>query len=362
MNNQSRLRLLIFSTLVVAGVTILLPGVSPAQQQMERLFYLVDRESSIESFKKNIDKISIVAPSSYSADEDGIVWGYVDQRVTKLAKENKVGVMPLVVNPSFDQKMLHNLLADSLARRRATQSMVKLCKENQFIGIQFDFENLSITDRDGYTRFYKEAAEALHKDGFQISVAVVHRPEELPGPTRYFKWLFRNWRAGYDLKALAEIGDFVSVMSYSQHTRRTTPGPNAGIPWVRQVVEYFLTEVPAEKLSLGIPLGSQHWFTAQDDEKYYLYARSFSEGVDYARAMGLVERQNAKLNWNDEQQVPYTFYDNGGLFEYIYLEDARSFQAKLDLAKKHKLRGFSAWVLGEEDPKIWEHLDRIGKR
>ena len=345
----------------LVACSILFTATCPGQQKIEKLLYYVDRESSFESFKQNIEKITIVSPSSYSVDEDGILWGFVDQRVINLAKEHNVGVMPLIVNPGFNQKTLHDLLTDSIARKRAISSMVGICQQSHFIGIQFDFENLSITDRDAYTRFYREAAEALHQGGYLISVAVVHRPEELPGPTRYFKWLFKNWRGGYDIKALADIGDFISVMTYSQHTRRTTPGPNAGIPWVRQVIEYFLSEVPAEKLSLGIPFGSQHWYTAQDDEKYFLNARAWSDNVDYTRARGLIERNNATLTWNEQQQVNYTFFDNGGLFEYIFLEDARSFQAKLDLMKKYKLRGFSAWVLGEEDPKIWEVLENVGR-
>ena len=147
---------------------------------------------------------------------------------------------------------------------------------------------------------------------------VVHRPEKYPGPTKYFKWLFKNWRAGYDLKALAEIGDFISVMTYSQHTRRTPPGPNAGIPWVKKNIAYFLTQVPPEKLSLGIPVVSQHWYTAQDDEKYLANARSWSEGLSYKEALALTERFNAKIAWIDEQLVPFTFFENGGLFEYIF--------------------------------------------
>ena len=38
------------------------------------------------------------------------------------------------------------------------------------------------------------------------------------------------------------------------------------------------------------------------------------------------------------------------------MEDARSFRAKLDLARELGLRGFSVWVLGPEDPEIWDAL------
>jgi len=329
-----------------------------SQNQIESLFYYVDDEASFESFKNNIDKITIIAPGTYSVDEDGVVWGSVDPRVLKLAEKNKVKVMPLIHNPGFNQEMLHNLLVNQQARQRAIKSMLEECQTYNYYGIQFDFENLNINDKDAFSQFYKETADALHQAGFKISIAVVHRPEEYPGPTRYFKWLFKNWRAGYDLKALAEAGDFISVMTYSQHTRRTTPGPQAGIPWVISNIDYFLSQVPPEKLSLGIPTQSQHWFTAQDDEKYLANARSWSNGLSHKEAISLTDRYNAKITWLEDQKVPFTFFDNGGLFEYIFFENAQSFQHKLDLVKKYNLRGFSVWVIGGEDPDIWDILDK----
>ncbi len=330
-----------------------------AAQSMERLFYYTDNENAWASLRANIDRISVIAPAGYSVDEDGVVWGEVDPRVVRLGKERGVPVMPLIVNPGFDQGMLSKLLSDASARARAVASLVELCRRHGHDGIQFDFENIAMTDRDAYTQFYREAADALHGAGFRISMAVVHRPDVLPGPTRYHKWLFKNWRAGYDLEALGQIGDFISVMTYSQHTRRTPPGPQAGVPWVDEVIAYFLEFMPPEKLSLGIPTGSQHWYTSQEDRIQPEMALSYSENVSWARALALAERHGATLQWSDEQQVPYAFYARGGTFEWIFLEDARSFRAKLDLVRKHRLRGFSVWVIGAEDPGIWEALPKV---
>ncbi len=349
------LRTLLLAFLVVLSASAV-PAETAAAQQPERLFYAVDTEESFRSFRENVEKIDIVAPSAYRVDEDGIVWGEVDPRVLRLAREHGVEVVPLILNPGFDQEMLSALLANPEARARAVASMVELCRRHGFAGIQFDFENLSVNDRDAFTSFYREAAEALRAEGFGISIAVVHRPDVLPGPTRYHKWLFKNWRAGYDLRALGEIGDFISLMSYSQHTRRTPPGPQAGVPWVREVVEYFLEHMPPEKLSMGIPLSSQHWYTSQEDRIQPEMARSYSEGISHQRALALVERHGAELQWSEEHQVPYAFYANGGTFEWIFAEDARSFRAKLDLVEEYGLRGFSAWVLGPEDAEIWDAL------
>jgi spore germination protein YaaH len=125
---------------------------------------------------------------------------------------------------------------------------------------------------------------------------------------------------------------------------------------MEEVVRYFLTLMPAEKLSLGIPTGSQHWYTSQEDALLPERARSYSANIDHARATGLAERYGATIRWDDEHQVPYTFYPRGGTFEWIFFEDARSFRAKLGVAERNRLRGFSVWVLGSEDPAIWEAL------
>ena len=335
---------------------LLLSSAPLAAQGGERLFYYTDTEASYNSFVAHVASIDILAPSAYSVDDDGVVYGDVDRRVLALAQQHRVRVVPLLVNRGFDQARLHTLLASDAARSRMIASMLELCRRHEYAGFQIDFENLSIDDRDAFTRFYREAADALHQAGKQISVAVVHRPDELAGVTAYHEWLMDSWRGGYDLKALADAGDFVTVMTYSQHTRRTPPGPGAALPWVEQNVAYFLRFMPPEKLSLGVSTGAMRWYTSYEERITPELARSFSEGISYRWAMGLLERNNASLQWSEEHQSSYGFYPVGGTFEWIFLEDARSFRTKLALIDRQQLRGFSAWVLGPEDPAVWDAL------
>ena len=333
---------------------VILASATALQAQTERLWYYTDREDSYESLVRNIKKIDVLAPSAYFVDNQGIVWGDVDPRVRELTTRNNVRLMPLLVNPGFDQTALHQLLTNPTARARTIASLVDVAKRNNYWGIQIDFENVNVDDRDHLTTFYREAAEALHRIDKKISIAVVHRPDEQPGPSRYHKWLFANWRAGYDLKALAEAGDFISVMTYSQHTRRTPPGPNAALPWTEDVVKYFLQFMPANKLSLGIPTGGMHWYTSQEDRITPEMARSYSSVLSYTWAMSMIERHNAKLVWDDVQKTSYAYFPNGGTWEWIFVEDVRSWKAKQDLIARYRLRGFSVWVLGPEDPRVWD--------
>ncbi|MFN2398062.1 MAG: glycosyl hydrolase family 18 protein [Gemmatimonadaceae bacterium] len=348
-------------TLIIGLAWTVVGSAALAQPASERLFYYTDTEESYNSFVRNADRITVLAPSVYRLDSLGIIWGDVDQRVLDLAKQKGVKVMPLIVNEAFHQPGLRRFLSDSSARTRAIRSMLELCRTRGFWGVQIDIENLNVQDAERFTSFYSDAARALHAARLKLSIAVVHRPSELPGTQAYHRFLFDSWRGGYDLGALAKAGDFISVMTYSQHTRRTPPGPQAGLPWTREVIDYFLKFMPPEKLSLGVATQGLHWFT-REDNTLPERARSWAETVTWTWGSGMAQRHGATLQWDPVQGTTWGYFESGGTFEWLFLEDVRSFGAKLALAKEKRLRGISVWVLGTEDERIWSPLGETARR
>lgn len=320
-------------------------------QAPEALWYATNDERSVQSFLAHADRITVVAPQSFSMDSIGIIWGQVDSRMVATARAKKVKLIPLIVNPGFDQSIFHHVLVTPDARARAVHNITALCRDNHFDGIQFDFENVRVTDRDAFTSFSREVADSLHRVGCSLSAAVVPRASDYPGPTAYHKWIYDNWRGAYDYKALADAMDFISLMTYSQHTRRTPPGPVAGYPWMEDVVKYVLgLGVPASKLSLGIPSYSEWWYPTYDAKDG---PRMTGGGLAYDAAQGILARNGAKATWDDKQKEGMAFWQDDGINEFLFLVDARSFGARVGLAKQYGLRGYSVWVLGNEDPAVW---------
>lgn len=335
---------------------------SRSQGVAENLFYYVDSEDSFNSFKANSDKISIVAPQTYSISTSGVVWGEVDNRVLKLARENNISVIPLILNPGFDRGLFHKFLQDTAAQKRTIEMMTELALAHGYAGWQFDFENIHVSDREAFTNFYRNTARAFRPHGLSLSAAVVPTNTQSDLKTAYHRFLYEYWRGAYDLKALAEAGDFLSLMTYSQHTRRTPPGPVSGVPWMREMVGYLLElGVDPQKISLGIPFYSTYWYADYDAERGGFINGT---GASYERVMGLVDRYEADVVWLDNQQCYYALWDHDGVFEYAFIEDERSLEAKLKLLDEFKLRGISVWRLGQEDPRVWEVLarrDTMGK-
>ena len=328
--------------------------VGHTQTKSENLFYMVDTPESFESFKNNIDQISIVCPQTFWVTAEGVVAGSMDKRVLEIAKANNVKVMPLIMNKGFNQELLHEIVSKPSSRKRSIEMMLEYAKRYKLDGWQFDLEGLHISDRDDFTMYFKETAEAFHNHGLQLSAALVHRFENVGGPSAYHLYLYENWRAGYAIKELSEIGDFISIMSYDQHTRRTPPGPVAGQEWVKRVVKYILEEgVSPNKLSLGVPNYSVHWFADHSEKN-----GGFTNGrqVKYNRVKHLLEKYDATPLWNEKAGCNYAIWDNAGVNEYLYIENGNSLRPKLDILKKYKLRGISVWVLGSEAPDFWTVL------
>ena len=334
-------------------LSLILPPHPAVAQRLEALWY-ARGEASTQSFLVHADQISIISPQTFTLDRNGVIKGSVDARIVRLAHEKHVQLVPLVMNPGFDQPSIHRVLTDPGSRARALVNLARMCSQNHLDGIQFDIENVHVDDKAAFTSFARDAALVVHKAGCTLSAAVVPRTGEDRGPTAYHKWIWDNWRGAYDYKALAESLDFLSYMTYAQHTGNTPAGPVAGFPWMEACLKYVLSlGVPPAKISLGIAGYSDWWFPAWDTKAG---PRMRGADISYARGMEILGKAHVSPVWDDTQKSPVAAWDEQGVYQYVWLEDARAFQAKLELVRRYALRGYSVWKLGDEDPHTWDVL------
>ena len=334
-------------------------GCASHARPLESVWYARNNDQSVNSFVANAAHISIVSPQVFSMDSTGEVRGTIDPRVIAAAKAQHVKLVPLVMNPGFDQPTIHRVITLPAARTNAAHNLAALCRDNHLDGIQFDIENVHVSDRDAFTAFVRESVDSIHRAGCSVSAAVVPRTGEPTGPSAYHRWIDDNWRAAYDYKALADTLDFISYMTYAQHTGGSSPGPVAGYPWMRASLEYVLSlGVPPSKISLGIPAYSDYWFSAYDPRTG---SRTRGDDMDYPSLMSIIARAGAEAKWDDVQKAPFAMWESHGVFELAWLEDARAFEAKLGLVRHYGLRGYSVWLLGSEDPRTWEVVGPVSR-
>lgn len=349
---MSRISVKHFFLLVVG-----LAAVVPALAKPMAIFYMTNSPDSVRDFLAHSPQIGLLVPTWYEVDQDGLVTGAPNDLVLKHAQDEKLPVMPIVA--LFNQKSFHLLAGSPGAQAQMNEALIRECKLHGYAGFQLDLENIAWTDRDALSALVRTSADALHRAGFQLTIATVPNAPGYPGAGGYAKWIYTDWRGAYDLAAIGKSVDFVCLMTYDQHTRWTAPGPVAGWQWTNDNLDYTLKSVPHEKLALGIPLYGYRWYAAAPvlNKATGEYDPALgAQDITGPDALQLAETYGSKIQWDPEDRTAYYSFYRDQLREWVFFTDSRTFKERYDLAAKNGLTGFCAWVLGDEDPAIWALL------
>lgn len=321
------------------------------------LLYMTDNPDSIRSFLAHSKKIDLLVPTWYSVDENGLVTGAPNSTVLQVAHGEGLPVMPIL--SLAGKKKFHDLSASLDAQKRMNDAMIREAKLHGYTGFQFDFENLNYTDRDGLTDVVRRSAEEMHKAGVQLTIATVPNAPGYPGQGGFAKWIYTDWRGAYDLAALAKYADLICLMTYDQHTRWTMPGPVAGWQWTVENLDFALQAVPKEKLSLGIALYGYHWYTGAPTVDKNTGEEKPNLSADYIStpdALQLAAAYSGKPEWDAADHSAFFCFYRDQMREWVFYTDLRTFRDRYQLATARGLEGFCSWVLGSEDPEIWNFL------
>lgn len=300
------------------------------------MYYTTGGMLGLSSIEQHASDMTILAPQCFWLDQNGRVQGSIPAPMLDAARRSGLPVMALLYNQDFSRRVASLVLRNRPLQRTVISQLAEIARKENLLGFQLDLENINPDDINLYTRFVQDAAAEFHHEGRMLSVAVVPRfMDSVPG----------QWAAAYDYPALANAVDFLTLMAYDNSGRHGQPGPIAGYNWVRNALEYASTRVPADKLLLGIALYGREW----SDDGHTLQART----LPFPETQALLSRLSLTPRWDERHRSPWFEFRDSGTVNSVWYENARSIQEKLGLIVRYRLRGFAAWRLGMEDPRIW---------
>jgi spore germination protein len=287
-----------------------------------------------------------VSPVWYQPEPGGLVIiASPDAQRTQSAIESQASSRNIAIIPSisnfrngqWDGALIHQIISTPQMRATHITAIIDLVTSHRWAGIDIDYESLQAADRDAYSAFIRDLATALHQRGKRLSVTV-HAKISEPGDWSGAR--AQNWRA------LGQSADEVRVMAYDYSTEESPPGPIAPRNWVQSVLQLAVSEIPREKIMLGVATYGYDWAGGQK-----------GQDLRWADAKALASDHNIPVKWDPASESPWFSYtDDRGLPHTVWYENARSMQDKLDLARQYHVAGVFIWVLGGEDPAIWEPL------
>lgn len=237
---------------------------------------------------------------------------------------------PFGEDGQFNNYLIHTVVQSEEASETLVAELAAVVQEKGYGGVDIDFEYILAADRDAFTAFVQRVADAMRQIGRQTSVALAPKQSAAQQGLLY---------EGKDYGGLAAAADYVLLMTYEWGYTYGPPMAVAPIFQVRKVLDYAVTEIPREKIRLGIPNYGYDW------------PLPFERGVTKARTIGNVEavqiavEQGAEILYDEMAQSPYFYYEENGIRHEVWFEDVRSMQAKFDLIKEYDLNGAGYWQI-----------------
>jgi spore germination protein YaaH len=287
-----------------------------------------------------MEPVHVVSPTWFEiTDTGGTVSSTLDSDYLQWAKSRGYQIWGLVTN-SFDPDVTAAILTDDQVVLEIVDDLIGLATEHNLDGINVDFENFHSDYKNHFTRFVAELASRCRDEDLVLSVDV-----SMYSTSEY-------WSRCYDRAGLAAEADYIMLMAYDEHWKASpVAGSVASLPWVEAGLQRVLTEVPAEKLLLGVPFYTRLWeIDDSSGEEVVLNSWSYS----MPRAEDIIADYNADIFFDENARQHVAEYRKDGLLYRMWLEDAVSMRERLNLIEKYNLAGLAAWRRGLETPDIWD--------
>lgn len=294
----------------------------------------------------NAPLLTFLAPFSYRVNRDGSLSPPLLNQFKEIANANDTKLSLVVSNlegPSFSSELAHIILTVQAVQNRLIDEIINIAKREGFTDVHFDFEFIPPEDREAYNNFLRKIKPRLADNNLLLSTALAPKTSSTQTGLLY---------EAHDYKAHGEIVDFVVIMTYEWGYSAGPPLPVSPINEVEKVLQYALTEIPAQKILMGQNLYGYDWTLP------FVQGESFARALSPQQAIRLAREEQVAIEYDASAQAPFFHYmANDGKEHTVWFEDARSINAKFALIRRLGILGIAYWKLGINFPQNWLLLD-----
>lgn len=289
--------------------------------------------------------VNVVSPTWFElTDGKGNIRSKADASYSQWYRSKGVQVWALFSN-GFEPERTEQALASYETRLHMIQQLLAYAKAFKLQGINLDFENVKTSDKENLVQFVREFTPLAHEQNLVVSIDVTPKSNS------------EFWSLFLDRGKLGQSVDYMMVMAYDEHWA-TSPeaGSVSSLQWAEESIRRILEEdkVPSRKLVMGVPLYTRLW-TEKPDGNGGVKVTSKTMSMDAVSK--LIAEKKLKPVYAEDAGQNYVEYKDGANTVKIWIEDALSIKARMNLAKKYNLAGAATWARSFATGSIWSAMD-----
>lgn len=298
---------------------------------------------------KTLPYLTYLTLFTYGITPEGNLIEIEDEELIKTSRD--YGVAPLMListlteEGTFSNELAHAILNDPNVQNNLIENVVRTMREKQYYGLDIDFEYVLPEDREEFINFVQNMTNRLNQEGYTVLTALAPKISAEQQGLLY---------EAHDYPALGSASNRVLLMTYEWGYTYGPAMAVAPIDKVREVLDYAVTEIPRDKIYMGVP------------NYGYDFILPFVQGVSRADSLSNVEAVElaydvgSSIQYDEVSQSPFfVYYDNEGRQHEVWFEDARSIEAKLDLFSEYGFEGVGYWNVMRYFPQNWLVLSSL---
>lgn len=296
-------------------------------------FYVNWDPASMVSLRLHLNHLTDLVPEwLVLQNANGDIDDQTDGTVVAIAKQANLPVYAMLTNYRGDWQAgdVRRILRDANKRRDLIENIRSNLAEHGFAGVNIDFEQLAVTDREPLVHFMQELTTTLHKSGYMVS-------EDVPVDDQ-----------AYDLKQLAATADVVLPMIYDEHYQTSSPGPVASEDFFETQLTKVAKVARVSKLIVGFGNYGYDW----------IIGGSGAAEVAFTDVMAAAAESNTPVAWDADSENPVLRYSVNSQQHEVWFLDAVTALNQVIAVHDAGFRGLGLWRLGGEDPGLWDVLER----
>ncbi|MBN1915478.1 hypothetical protein JW796_00590 [Candidatus Dojkabacteria bacterium] len=310
-----------------------------------------DFDRGYESLVKNKEKFDSVSPVWYSLKADGSLISHKRASHAKLGqfvKENNINLIPTI--GMFDFNIIKSVLNSEENYQRHITGILKVVDENDYDGIDIDYESIELVDKELFLKFIEELSGELKKRNKILTIDVLSKwGNGIEYPSLKQTREAQNWRE------LSKYVDEIRIMAYDYtSTNSRYPGPIGPISWMYEILQYAVDEIPRGKIVLGVHLYGYEWVNEKYNRNLDIFGNPLEEKIqvnahEYSDIIQIKKNYSYNEYKDDGLGEVILEYDKNGSQGIIFYMSGSGVKARREMAAEFGIGGVAYWRLGGED-------------
>ena len=267
-----------------------------------------------------------------------------DTEIILLAKV--YGVVPIMLITAYtpqgelSQEAAYRIIYTEELQDLFIKNLLTILNEKGYYGVNITYHFLSAENIPAYNIFTAKVAAAVRNAGYSFSITIPPRVSQSNNAVTYEK---------LDYSQIVQNSDEILFMSFYFGYSYVPPLPVMSVATTKDILEYAVTFILPEKLSIGISLIGYDWSLP------YVPGVTKANSLINTAAIQLANEAGATIQFDEVSQTPFYSYAEVVLpiNHIVWFTDARSINGMAELVPAYGLKGIGAWNIMYYNSQLW---------